>query len=94
MPPFEKHIKTSKEITGKDFKEVHEWIDMDPLKKDERHDITKIHEYGTMFEQKYGAEAKQEYIRHLHDDVKSKFDHLKHDFEKQLADTLAYFGIK
>jgi hypothetical protein len=82
------------ERTGKDFKEVHEWIDLDPEKKTERHDITKIHEYGTMIEQKYGVEARQEYIRHLHDDMKAKFTHLQHDFEKQMADTLAYFGIK
>ncbi len=36
----------------------------------------------------------REYIRHLHDDVKAKFEHLKRDREKQIADTLAYFGVK
>jgi hypothetical protein len=94
MPPIEKHLKISLDITGKDFKAIHEWLDGDPAKKAERHDITKIFEYGTMFEQQYGKEAREEYIRHLHDDVKAKFDHLKHDIEKQMADTLSYFGVR
>jgi len=94
MPPVEKHVKISLENTGKECKEVHEWLDKDPDTKAARHDITKIHEYGKMIEEQHGADARDEYIRHLHDDMKAKFDHLKHDFEKQLADTLAYFGIK
>ncbi len=94
MPPIEKHVKTSLEACGKDCRAVHEWLDSDPAKKAERHDVTKIFENGTMIEQQYGKEAREEYIRHLHDDVKAKFEHLKHDFEKQLADTLAYFGVK
>ena len=94
MPPIEKHLKTSLEACGKDCRAVHEWLDSDPAKKAERHDLTKMFENGAMIEQQYGKEAREEYIRHLRDDVKAKFDHLKHDFEKQLADTLAYFGVK
>jgi hypothetical protein len=94
MPPVEKHVKTSIEKTGRDFKEVHEWLDSDPAKKTERHDITKIFEFGKMIEEQFGAEGRVEYIRHLHDDMKAKFDHLRHDFEKQMTDTLAYFGVK
>lgn len=94
MPPIEKHLKTSLEACGKDCRAVHEWLDADPAKKAERHDLTKIFENGSMIEQQYGRDAREEYIRHLHDDVKAKFDHLKHDFEKQLADTLAYFGVR
>jgi hypothetical protein len=94
MPPVPGHTKSSLDRTGKDYKEVHEWLDLDPENKVDRHDITKIHEYGTMIEQKYGVEARQEYIRHLHDDMKAKFNHLQHDFEEQITDTLAYFGIK
>jgi hypothetical protein len=94
MPSIEKHVKASLDTRGKDFKEVHEWLDGDPTKKAERHDITRIFEFGMMFDQQYGKEAREEYIRHLHDDVKAKFDHLKHDLEKQMADTLAYFGVK
>ena len=94
MPSIEKHQKTSLEARGKDFKVVHEWLDGDPAKKTERHDITRIFEFGTMFEQQYGIEAREEYLRHLHDDVKAKFDHLMDDLEKQMTDTLAYFGVK
>lgn len=94
MPPVAKHAATSIERTGKDYREIHEWLDNDPEKKAERHDITKIFEFGKEIEEKYGEEARDEYIRHLHDDIKTKFEHLQHDFEKSIADTLAYFGVK
>jgi hypothetical protein len=94
MPPVPGHTKSSLERTGKEYKEVHEWLDLDPDKKAERHDITKIFEFGTMIEQQYGKEAREEYIRHLNDDMKTKFTHLQHDLEKQIKDTLAYFGVK
>ena len=94
MPPIDRHIKTSLDKTGKDYKEVHEWLDSDPEKKAERHDITRIYEYGKQIEEKYGKEALQEYIGHIHDDVKAKFDHLREDLEKALAETLNYFGVK
>lgn len=94
MPPIDRHLKVSLERTGKEYREVHEWIDGDPGKKAERHDITKIYEYGKMFEEKHGKEASQEYIQHIHDDVKAKFNHMQHDLEKTIADTLAYFGVK
>ena len=94
MPPVDKHIKTSLEKTGKEYKDIHEWLDKDPETKAERHDITKIYEYGKMIEEKYGQEALQEYIRHIHDDVKAKFEHMREDLEKALVETLAYFGVK
>lgn len=94
MPPIVNHLKTSMERTGKDYKEVHEWIDGDPEKKAERHDITKIYEYGKMIEEQYGEEARQEYIRHIHDDVKAKFQHIQDDLEKTIKDALSYFGVK
>jgi len=94
MPPVEKHFKTSLEKTGKEYKEVHEWMDGDPEKKAERHNLTRMYEYGRMIEDQYGKEALQEYIQHLHDDVKAKFTHIQQDLEKAIADTLAYFGVK
>lgn len=33
MPPIERHRTISIERTGKDFTEVHEWLDGDPEKK-------------------------------------------------------------
>lgn len=94
MPPINDHLKVSMERTGKDYREVHEWLDGDPEKKAERHDITKIHEYGKTIEEKYGKEALQEYIQHIHDDAKAKFNHIQHDLEKAVTDALVYFGVK
>ena len=54
MPPVMKHLKTSSERTGNEYRELHEWLDNDPEKKAERHDITKIYEYGKIIEDKYG----------------------------------------
>jgi hypothetical protein len=95
MPPVPVHLKTSLSRTGKDYKEVHEWIDDPDMEiKAQRHDITKIHEFGTMIAEKYGAEGLQEYIMHLHDDIKMKFSHILHDYEKAMANAMTYFGIK
>lgn len=95
MPPVSKHLMTSKERTGKEYREIHEWIDdSDPVTKAQRHDITKIYENGKIFEEKYGAEGLQEYIQHIHDDIKAKFTHIEHDLQKAIEDTLQYFGIK
>ncbi len=94
MPPIEKHVQESEARTGKDFRNIHEWLDKDPEKKAERHDITRMYEFGKVIEEQYGKEGLQEYIRHLHDDVKAKVHHLQQDFEKSIAETLAYFGVK
>lgn len=105
MPKINEHIQKSIEATGKDFKEVHGFID-NPATKFHRHDITRIFEIGKYFEKTQGPEAVQEYIQHIHDDVKSKFEHLFEDLEtivspenlpkiqKLVWDTLRYFGIK
>lgn len=83
MPSIDVHAKTSIERTGKEYKEVHEWIDKDEAKKVERHDITKIPENAKEVALKWGQEGVNEYIQHIHDDIK-----------KRIADTLAYFGVK
>ncbi len=94
MPPIEKHVEISKARTGKEYREVHEWLDGDADKKAQRHDITKMYEYAKMFEDKWGKEAAEEYIQHIHDDLKGKFGHLQEDLEKALKETLQYFGVK
>ncbi len=94
MPPIERHVQISKERTGKEYREIHEWLDGDAEKKAERHDITKMYEYAKMFEQKYGLEGADEYIQHIHDDLKGKFGHLLEDLAKALTETLNYFGVK
>ncbi len=91
MPPIEKHTQKSIEKTGKDYLEIHEWID-DPEKKAERHDIGRVLEFAKMFEEKYGEEGAREYVQHLQDDLKGRFGHLLEDVEKIIANNLKYFG--
>lgn len=93
MPSIEKHAETSRNRTGRDYLDLHEWMDKDPLTKIQRHDITKIHEYGQMMLDKYGHEGLQEYLQHIHDDLLARFGHVKEDLEKSVQDTLAYFGV-
>ena len=105
MPKINEHIQRSIDNTGKDYKEVHGFVD-NAATKFHRHDITRIFEIGKYFEKTQGQEAVQEYIQHIHDDVKSKFEHLFEDLEdivppetlpkiqKLVWDTLRYFGIK
>jgi hypothetical protein len=93
MPSIEKHVETSKKITGKDYLEVHEWID-DPVNKNARHDITAIPDNFQMFKEKYGEEAAREYVQHLSDDIKGRFGHILEDFEKEMAAAIKYFGSK
>ena len=91
MPSIEKHIETSIQRTGKPYREVHEWID-DPQHKNERHDITRVLEFSSTFEEKYGKEAAREYVQHLADDLNGKFNHLVEDIQTLVDKTLVYFG--
>jgi len=45
-----------------------------------------------MFEEKHGAEATQEYVHHLSDDLNARFGHLVDDIKELVAKNLAYFG--
>lgn len=95
MPPVEKHVQSSLKRTGKEYRELHEWIDhKDMATKAQRHDITKIYEYGSSIKTQYGDEGLQEYVQHIHDDVKAKFEHLQEDLRKSMAQTLEYFGVR
>ncbi len=91
MPPIKKHVEASLARTGKEYREVHEWID-DPDNKNERHDFTLVLEFAKMFTEKYGEEAAQEYVFHLSDDLKGKFGHVLEDTQNAMKDALTYFG--
>lgn len=95
MPPIEKHVAISRERTGKEYRELHTWIDdADTKTKAEHHDITRIFVFGRRIEKQYGQEGLNEYLQHIHDDVAAKFEHLQHDVEKMTGDILVYFGVK
>jgi hypothetical protein len=93
MPKIEKHVQISLARTGKEYRDIHEWID-DPEKKNERHDITKIPDTFAMFKQSHGEEAAREYVQHLSDDLRGKFGHVLEDVEKAVENALVYFGSK
>ena len=91
MPSIAKHVEVSLKRTGKEYKEVHEWVD-EPEHKAARHDITRVLEIAAMFKEKYGEEAAQEYVQHLADDLKGRFNHLIEDVQELVDKNLEYFG--
>lgn len=89
MPKIEVHSKESLERTGKEFIELHEWID-DPSKKPEHHDITRIYHHSREIEEKWGKEGVQEFINHIQTDIKAQVSRIQED----IKNVLSYFGIK
>jgi uncharacterized protein len=72
MPKTDIHIEASVRKTGKGHHQAHGFVDFE-TKKPERHDITRMLDHGRLIEKKYGAEAAQEFVQHIHDDVQCKF---------------------
>jgi uncharacterized protein len=73
MPSIEKHVEISRRRTGKDYLELHEWMDADLGKKAERHDVKRICEYGQLMKAKYGHEGLEEYVQHIYDDITARY---------------------
>jgi uncharacterized protein len=73
MPGIEKHVVISRRRTGKDYLELHEWMDADPGKKEERHDVTRICEYGQLMRARYGDEGLEEFVQHIYDDIMDRY---------------------
>lgn len=82
MPPLDAHLKNSKERTGKEYEELHHWMDDGKLKSPEVHDISKIPENIKYISRKWGEEAITEFVLHI-----------KEDMEHRLKDNLQYFGL-
>ena len=89
MPKIEVHLKESMERTGKEFRELHEWVD-DPSLKPEHHDITRVYKHAKEAEEKWGEEGAQEFMNHLQTDIKSQVSRIQED----IKNVLSYFGIK
>lgn len=67
MPKIDIHCKNSLNRTGKDLKELHEWMDEpgEVLKIDHRrvrHDLSYLNEVKKKFGDKYGADAVREFL--------------------------------
>lgn len=91
MPELNVHIAASLARTGKEHREVHEWIE-NAETKCERHDFSKVLVNAAMFREKYGEEAAQEYVCHLVDDLKCRFGKQLAGHQAAMADCLKYFG--
>jgi uncharacterized protein len=72
MPKTDIHIDASVRKTGRGHREAHGFVDFES-KKPERHDITRMLDHGRLIEKKYGIEAAQEFVQHIHDDLQCKF---------------------
>lgn len=92
MPPTTKHLQTSLSRTGKDYADLHHWID-DPVLKAERHDFTKIWDFGPAIKAKFGEEGLREYIEHLREDIDVKLMKIWGKDAATRDEALDYYGI-
>lgn len=73
MPNLKKHCKNSEDRTGKDFEDLHIWMD-EPgktLNEDHRrvrHDLSYIPTIKELFGEKYGSDAIREFLKHIAED--------------------------
>ncbi len=94
MPPTAKHYVTSTQRTGRDYADLHNWIDdADVTKKYERHSFTNIWEFGPEIAAKYGEEGVDEYIEHLREDIENKIGKLVPEHKETLKNAFIYFGF-
>ena len=70
MPPVKDHIKSSFRRTGKDYRELHEWMDSEYKNPSglKRHDIINIPENMKIVEKNFGKDAVKEFLWHLKED--------------------------
>ena len=71
MPPIHEHIEISRNRTGKEYRELHEWIEgvnATPKEHEERHDILKIPQFLPVVEKRFGKEGSVEYLQHIKED--------------------------
>ena len=81
MPPLDVHLKSSKQRTGKEYEELHRWIDDDKLKALEIHDISRIPENMKYVNKKWGRGSPGICAPR------------KEDLEHRLKENLQYFGL-
>jgi len=82
MPPLEVHLRNSKQRTGKEYEELHRWIDDDKVKAPGIHDISKIPENIRYVREEWGEEAIGEFVLHL-----------KEGMEHRMKGNFQYFGL-
>jgi hypothetical protein len=71
MVSLEKHIQLSLKRTGKEYRELHEWLDGKNISYKERlsrHNINNISKLLPVVEKRFGKDGVREYIQHIKDD--------------------------
>ncbi|MEW6541133.1 MAG: HDIG domain-containing metalloprotein [Bacillota bacterium] len=68
MPPFEEHVKTSLKRTGKDYRMLHEWLDLDREFKAERHSLPNLKPNLDFVRTAWGEEGVAEFLHHVVED--------------------------
>jgi uncharacterized protein len=72
MPPYPKHLKTSRHRTGNDHQELHDWLDNDSEHKPARHDLDRLAANRAHVRATWGEEAVTEFLLHLTEDLLMK----------------------
>lgn len=93
MPPTTKHLQTSLSRTGKDYAELHAWID-DPARKAERHDFTRILDLAPQIRAQHGDEGVAEFIEHLREDMDTKLMMIWGEDATTRDEALDCYGIR
>lgn len=66
---LDRHMKRSKELFGKSFIEVHEWLDYFAIEYGDKHRVYRHNRRGVQYiRQKWGALASKIAIQHILDD--------------------------
>lgn len=74
MPSIETHIKLSLGRTGKEYREIHEWMNDKSISSEEtaaRHSIINIPRFLPIIESKFGKDYVNEYLYHIKDDYEN-----------------------
>ncbi len=92
MPPTEQHFATSLHRTGRDYADLHRWIDH-PEHKNQRHDFTRIPDFAPQLAAQFGEEGMRGYIEHLREDMDKKFAKINQQYQDAMREAQDYFGI-
>ena len=74
MPSLKGHIRRSLRRTGREFRELNEWMDGRTVPyrdRIDRHRISNIAKFSRTVEDMFGKEGLEEYLHHLKDDYNS-----------------------
>ena len=69
MPPYAKHLETSKQRTGHEYQEMHDWLDNHPDHKAARHDLAALAANRAYVLATWGEEAVTEFFLHVAEDL-------------------------